>query len=291
MSGSNNGGTQLRRINRMYSLIVVGFGLALLVGGTDDLLWAEEGHREGDASSPSGVHLSRYANWLFRSFLQDETDDATTLGLEFETKLSLEKLEIKNISYFELAQYDRGVPGQPPGNPVPGTASADGITDLLTAFWFSKKGQHHGKHHIAPGVAAQFPTASADTLGSGKWSIGPSFDYEYESGRLFAGAIALQVWSFAGDADRKEVSMLMVKPFVYYTLNEKWDLTYVPYGYTVYWNKPSGERVYLPVGGGAQRHFSLGSVQMNLGLQFFHNVVRPTNGTVNDLRFLVEFNF
>jgi hypothetical protein len=45
------------------------------------------------------------------------------------------------------------------------------------------------------------------------------------------------------------------------------------------------------VGGGAQRHFKVGSAQMNLGLQFFHNVVRPTDGTVNDLRFLVEFNF
>ncbi|MGB6849962.1 MAG: hypothetical protein WBG05_17330, partial [Thermoanaerobaculia bacterium] len=145
--------------------------------------------------------------------------------------------------------------------------------------------------HFAPGVAAQFPTASDDTLGSGKWSLGPSFDYEYESGRWFAGAIALQLWSVAGDEDRKSVNMLMIKPFAFYSVNEHWDLMYVPYGIQVYWNKPSGEKVYLPVGGGAQRHFELGSVQMNLGLQFFHNLVRPAEGTVNDLRFLVEFSF
>jgi hypothetical protein len=190
-----------------------------------------------------------------------------------------------------VAEYSRGVPGQPVGNPDPGTAAADGITDLLTAFWFSKKSEHHGKHHFAPGVAAQFPTASDDTLGSGKWSLGPSFDYEYESGRWFAGAIALQVWSVAGDEDRKSVNMLMIKPFAYYSVSEKWDLMYVPYGVQVYWNKPSGEKVYLPIGGGAQRRVQLGSVQMNLGLQFFHNLVRPTDGTVNDLRFLLEFNF
>ena len=242
--------------------------------------------------SSSGLRLSRYANWIFRSLLRDESDDATTLGLEFESKLSLSKLEVKNISYFEVAQYDRGVPGQPVGNPgSSSTAPADGITDLLTAFWFSKKGQHHGKHHFAPGFAAQFPTASDDTLGSGKWSLGPSFDYEYESGRWFAGAIALQLWSVAGDDDRKSVNMLMIKPFAYYNLTDKWDLMYVPYGIQVYWNKPSGEKVYLPVGGGAQRHFELGSVQMNLGLQYFYNVVRPTKGTVSDVRFLLEFNF
>jgi hypothetical protein len=65
----------------------------------------------------------------------------------------------------------------------------------------------------------------------------------------------------------------------------------MPYGVSVYWNKPSGEKVYLPLGGGAQRRFQLGSLQMNLALQLFKNVVRPTKGTVYDLRGLVEFVF
>ena len=169
--------------------------------------------------------------------------------------------------------------------------AADGIGDIISGFWISKRGGHHGKHHFAPGFALQFPTATDDTLGSGKWAIGPSFDYEYESGRLFAGAIALQVWSFAGDADRKDVSMLMIKPFVYFEVAKDWKLMYVPYGITVYWNKPSGEKVYLPLGGGIQRSFALGPVQLNLAAQYFRNVVRPTKGTVRDLRFLVELSF
>ena len=242
---------------------------------------AEQEHKFG---------LGRQASWLFRSFLDDETDDNTVLGLEFESTFGLGAYKVKNISYFEVARYARGVPGQPPGNPNPGIEPADGITDLLTAFWFSKKGAHHGKHHFSLGFAAQFPTASDKTLGSGKWSLGPSFDYEYESGRWFAGAIALQLWSVAGDENRKSVSMLMIKPFAYYTLNERWDLMYVPYGIQVYWNKASGDKVYLPVGGGAQRKIDLGSTQMNLGLAAYYNIVRPTGGTVWDLRLLVEFN-
>lgn len=203
-------------------------------GSETDAEHAEQEHEFG---------LGRQASWLFRSFLQDETDDNTVLGLEFESTFGLGSYKVKNISYFELAEYARGVPGQPPGNPEAGVEPANGITDLLTAFWFSKKDAHHGKHHFSLGFAAQFPTASSDTLGSGKWSLGPSFDYEYESGRWFAGAIALQVWSVAGDDDRKDVSMLMIKPFAYFTINERWDLMYVPYGIQVYWNKPSGEQV------------------------------------------------
>ena len=278
-------------MNSRSRVVLIAIAFVLLLVGAEKPLLAQEEHGEAVDAEARGLRLSRYANWIFRSFLQDESDDATIWGLEFESKLSLKSLEVKNITYFEVAEYDRGVPGQPPGNPEPGLDAASGINDLLTAFWFSKGGAHHGKHHAAPGFTMQFPTAASDTLGSGKWSLGPSFDYEYESGRWFAGAIALQLWSFAGDEDRKSVNMLMIKPFAYYSVSEKWDLMYVPYGIQVYWNKPSGEKVYLPIGGGAQRRVQLGSVQMNLGLQFFHNLVRPTAGTVNDLRFLLEFNF
>ena len=251
----------------------------------------KKAHSEEQDTDATGLRVTRFANWLFQSYLQDETDDNETWGMEFESKLDLGRYEVKNISYFEINQYERGVPGQPPGNPEPATEPANGIGDILSGFWFAKRGGHHGKHHFAPGFAMQFPTAASDTLGSGKWSIGPSIDYEYESGRLFAGAIALQIWSSPAIADRKDVSMLMIKPFVFFSLAKNWDLLYVPYGITVYWNKPSGEKVYLPLGGGVQRSFTFGSTQLNLAAQLFKNVVRPKKGTVYDLRFLVELSF
>jgi hypothetical protein len=252
---------------------------------------ASEAAESEHMTSDPVFRIGGLRNWIFRSFMVDEGDDATTLGIELESYLTLGGVQAKNISYLEVADHPRAIPGQPQGNPYPGLESATGISDLLMGFWFSKAGGHHGKHHFAPGIAAQFPTATDETLGSGKWSLGPSVDYEYESGPLFAGAIALQIWSFAGDADRKDVSMLMIKPFVYYSLSENWDLIYVPYGVSVYWNKPSGEKVYVPLGGGVQRLFPIGSVDMNLGLQLFNNVVRPTKGTVWDLRFVIDLAF
>lgn len=81
--------------------------------------------------------------------------------------------------------------------------------------------------------------------------------------------------------------MLMIKPYIVYGIAERWDLLYMPYGISVYWNKLSGERVYLPLGGGAQYRIPANSLGVNLALQAFKNVVRPTKGAVYDLRFLI----
>jgi hypothetical protein len=196
-----------------------------------------------------------------------------------------------NISYLEVADYPRAVPGKPTGNPEPGTESATGISDTLSAFLMSKEREHHGPHHFAYGLATQFPTASDDTLGSGKWSLGPAIEYEYHNNRFYAAFVALQLWSVAGDADRKDVSMLMIKPMVTYDLGKQWKAVYMPYGVSVYWNKPASDAVYLPLGGGLQRDFRIGSLEMAASVQFFSYVVRPPKGSEYDLRFMLELDF
>jgi hypothetical protein len=255
---------------------------------------ADEEAEHEEVSNRPIFRVGSQRSWLFRSYLNDPGDDASTLGLELESYINVGKYNVKNIAYFEVNQYPRVIPGQPNGNPSTDAdiEAADGINDLLMGFWFSERGKHHGKHHFSGGFAAQLPTATDASLGSGKWSIGPSFDYEFESGRWFAGAIALQLWSFAGQSDVKDVNMLMIKPFVVFNVVKRFDLIYMPYGISVYWNKSAGEKVYLPLGGGAQYQIPLGEeTTLNLGAQFFENVIRPTKGTVYDLRFLVEFVF
>ena len=280
------------------------FLLLLLALGFQFQVEAQEQHENEQAEHSDSVsnkpfyRLDSQRTWPFFSFLEDKGDDAQTLGLELESHLNIGPYNVKNISYFEVNSYPRVIPGQPVGSPgnADQSGAANGINDLLTAFWFSKSVKHHekdhGKHHFTLGFAAQLPTATDKTLGSGKWSAGPSFDYEFESGRWFAGAIALQIWSFAGESDRKAVNMLMIKPFVAFNVFPRFDLIYMPYGISVYRNKPEGEKVYLPLGGGAQYQFPLGKeTTLNLGIQFFEYVIRPTNGTVYDLRFLIEFIF
>ena len=251
----------------------------------------EEHEADGAADGSSDAfQVVTYRNWLFRSFLPDAEDDADTLGFEVVSAWGMGNYNVTNIAYIEVADFPVGVPGQPPGNPEPGVEADTGIGDLLTAFLFSKKG-HHGPHHWGFGFAAQLPTGSGDTLSSGKYSLGPAIDYEYSNDKLFVAIVALQLWSVAGDSDRKDVSMLMIKPMVTYDFHEKWKAVYMPYGISVYWNKPSGQQVYFPVGGGVQRQFDIGSHPSAFSVQAFGNVLRPDDGAKYDFRLMFEVNF
>ena len=251
----------------------------------------DEEHAGGHEAADNSFSLDTYRTWLFRSFLPDANDDADTLGLEFVSSWGWGSYHVTNIAYFELADYPVSVPGYHIGNPEPLEGQATGINDLLTAFLFSKPGQHHGPHHFGYGFAAQLPTGSDDTLSSGKWSIGPSVEYEYIGDRLFVAVVALQLWSVAGDDDRKDVSMMMIKPMITYDLNEKWKAVYMPYGISAYWNKPSDQRWYVPLGGGVQRQFNLGSKPSAFSVQLFRNVIRPDKGAEHDFRLMFEINF
>ena len=228
--------------------------------------------------------------WAYRDILPDGKD-SDVLGLEMNSSWGMGGFDVANISYVEFADYAQAVPGRPSGNPEPGTKATTGITDLLTAFLFSRQQAHHGPHHFACGLAAQFPTASSDTLGSGKWCLGPAVEYEYHQGRFYAAFVALQLWSVAGDSARKDVSMLMIKPMITYDLGDTWKAVYMPYGISVYWNKPSSDAVYIPLGGGLQHTFRIGSREMAASAQFFKYVVRPSKGSQYDLRFLLEVPF
>ncbi len=108
--------------------------VALVLSGADTAAWAQEAESEERESDTSGFRVGSQRTWLFRSFLQDEGDDADTLGLELESYLSLGNYEIKNISYFEVNAYPRAVPGQPVGNPLPGLEGADGINPVIIRY-------------------------------------------------------------------------------------------------------------------------------------------------------------
>jgi hypothetical protein len=249
---------------------------------------AEEAEHEAESNA---FQLYTHRTWFFRSFPDNAEDDNNTLGLEFVSGFGLGNYNVTNIAYLELADYETPVPGFPIGNPDGGTAAATGINDLLTAFLISRKGEHHGPHHFSLGFAAQFPTGDSEALSSGKYSLGPAVDYEYSGDRLFMAFVALQLWSVAGDENRKDVNMMMIKPMITYDLQPKWKAVYMPYGVSVYWDKPAGQRVYFPLGGGIQRQFDIGNKSSAFSMQYFYNVVAPDKGVKQDLRFMFEVNF
>lgn len=171
----------------------------------------------------------------------------------------------------------------------PGPDSVDGLGDIgLQLFLTSRNG---GKFLWGFGPAFVFPSATSDSIGTEKWSAGPAAIVAYLSGRWVLGALANQVWSFAGADDRNGVSVMTLRPFVNYNLSHGWFLTSSP-SIVASWNADDVNHLWLiPVGGGFGKAFPLGSYGLNTVLEAFYHLKSPPIGPNWQLRFQVTLLF
>jgi hypothetical protein len=171
---------------------------------------------------------------------------------------------------------------------MPGMGSHAGLGDIqFTSFLSPSKS---GKITWGVGPVLQFPSATDDSLGSGKWSAGPSAVVLAMDGPWVVGALAQNVWSYAGDSDRPYVNQLLVQPFINYNLPKGWYLTTSPI-ITANWHADSDDRWTVPVGGGVGKIVKFGKLPVNLQLSSYYNVVHPDFGPEWSVRFQVQFLF
>ena len=94
--------------------------------------------------------------------------------------------------------------------------SSSGFTDIVASAFFSPADSKGLTWGIGPVVT--LPATTDPTLGSGKWSAGPTFVVLKQQGKLTYGMLVNQLWSY-GDVntiDRAEVSQAFVQPFFSY---------------------------------------------------------------------------
>jgi hypothetical protein len=137
------------------------------------------------------------------------------------------------------------------------------------------------------GRSISFPNATDEKLGTQKWSAGPSAVALATPGPWVVGALVRQLWSFAGDDDRQDVSQLLIQPFVNYNLPEGWFLVSARI-ITANGEASSDDTWLVPLGGGAGRVFKIGPQPVNVGLQAYYNVEKPQFGPEWSLRFAVS---
>ncbi len=96
---------------------------------------------------------------------------------------------------------------------VDGGEAAFGVSDILASFFFSpsKPGLIWGV-----GPAISLPSTSVPTLGTEKWSAGPSVVVLKQSGKMTYGTLWNQIWSFSGNSDRPDVNQMFLQPFFAY---------------------------------------------------------------------------
>jgi hypothetical protein len=124
------------------------------------------------------------------------------------------------------------------------------------------------------GPILQFPTATNDVLGSGKWAAGPSVVVGYLGKTWVFGALANNIWSYAGDDQRQSVNFMTAQPFINYNLPDAWYLSFSPI-ITANWSANESRVWTVPLGGSVGKIFRIGRLPFNANLGAYYNVVRP----------------
>jgi len=106
---------------------------------------------------------------------------------------------------------------------VDGGGAAGGISDITTSFFLSPR--KITGFTIGVGPVIVLPSTSEPTLGSGKWSAGPTVVALKQDGPWTFGALWNQVWSFSGDPSRADVNQMFLQPFLAYQATRTVTLT------------------------------------------------------------------
>jgi hypothetical protein len=162
-----------------------------------------------------------------------------------------------------------------------GCPSTFGLSDVQEQLFFAPKTKP-GELIWAVGPIFQFPTATPNTLGSGKWSAGPDAVALVMPGSWVIGALVTQLWSVAGLPDRTNVNSFLVQPFINYNLKAGWAVTTAPI-VTSNASLP-GTKWTVPLGGGVSKTFKDDGQLMQLALLYYTNVVRPLAAPQTTLR-------
>lgn len=162
-----------------------------------------------------------------------------------------------------------------------GCGSTFGIGDMQEQLFFAPKTEP-GKLIWGAGPIFQLPTASPDTLGAGKWAAGPTIVGLITPGRIVAGLLANQLWSFAGQANRPNISAALFQPFFNYNFKDGWAVSTAPIitaNWTAAQNKWS-----VPLGGGGSKTFKLGDQLMQISVLYYTYVARPLTTPQTNLK-------
>jgi hypothetical protein len=97
---------------------------------------------------------------------------------------------------------------------VEGGVPAFGVSDITASFFFSPTRAVAPMFGVGPVIV--LPSTAEPTLGTGKWSAGPTAVVLRQHGPWTYGALWNQVWSFSGDDSRADVNQMFLQPFLAY---------------------------------------------------------------------------
>lgn len=166
-----------------------------------------------------------------------------------------------------------------------GYNSATGLGDLSQTFWLAPNANWHGWRG-GFGAVFYIPTATSPELGAKQWGIGPSGTLIRQTEDWTYGLLASQTWSIAdvnGYADRPEMNVTFLQPFVAYHLPDAWTVTATS-EYSYDWT--AGEETF-PVNLMVAKVVKIGKMPVSFSVGGRYYIDTPADGPEWGLRAMV----
>ncbi len=169
-----------------------------------------------------------------------------------------------------------------------------GLGDINVSLFFSPAKPatvDSGAFIWGMGPILQFPTATSDVLGTGKWSAGPTAVGVYMKGPWVIGTLINQLWSYGSDGNRPGFSQMEIQPFVNYNLPKGWYLSSTPIMMANWQANKASDTWTVPLGGGVGKVLTIGKQSVNATVAAYYNVMKPEIGPDWTLWLVLSFLF
>jgi len=288
----------MKFLMRKKWLILIVFALFVCMGqpaiaqeeqaaGQDDLADAQKGLAK-KSQNPVGNMISvPIEYWHYDGMANDGSADALIVKPVYPVTIG--KTTLINRLIIPYLGIDATGTGEDLGDILipPTNHKESGLGNIQYQGFFTPT--EPGKVIWGLGPVFEFPTNTSG-LGSDKWSAGPAVVVLTMPGKWVLGALAQNMWSFAGSGDASSVNKFTFQYFLNYNLSDGWYLTSSPI-MTADWEKPGDERWTVPLGGGIGRLVRFGKQPVDFKLQAFGNVAKPDGGPDWSMMFAVKFLF
>jgi hypothetical protein len=162
-----------------------------------------------------------------------------------------------------------------------------GLGDVQPSFFVTPARTAEWDWGVGP--ALQFPTATSNELGTGKWSAGPTGALFYSEGPWLGGAIVTQLRSFAG-AHRTAVNQTSTEVQLSYNFESGWYVQTDP-TITYDWSAAASNAWTLPIGLDIGKVTKIGGQNVSLQIGGYDALKRPTGAPQWIIRAEISFLF
>ena len=159
--------------------------------------------------------------------------------------------------------------------PIINLPDPDGVTglgDIAVSVFLTPA--RTGKWVWAAGPIFQFPTATDEALGTGKWAAGPTAGLVYVDDPWLSGVLVSHLWSFAGRSTREAVSLTTIEAKISYQISGGWYIDTNPV--LTYDGKAPGDQGWtIPIGLDIGKLFKIGNQGVSLQVGAYYNAKKP----------------